>query len=285
MPTFKLTIEYDGTDYHGWQVQPGMRTIQGVLQEATARIIGEPVHVTGAGRTDAGVHALGQVASLRAEFRHPPDTLQRALTTLLPPDIVVIRVEEAPNDFDAQRWARWKRYRYTLLTRPSPSALERRYALFVPRPLRIAAMAEAAEILIGEHDFSSFQAAHSSADHPVRRVYAAQFRLEADHVQFEVSADGFLRHMIRIIMGTLLDVGRGKLAPGDLKAILEAQDRNRASKTLSAHALFLMEVSYRPFDTSERSQRYAGTKCVYPDPDAESPSAAAHQASDGIKPG
>jgi tRNA pseudouridine38-40 synthase len=285
MPTFKLIIEYDGTDYRGWQVQPGMRTIQGVLQEAMSRIIGEPVHVMGAGRTDAGVHALSQVASLHAEFRHPPDTLRRALTSLLPPDIVVTRVEEAPPGFNAQRWARWKRYRYTLLTRPSPSALEQRYALFVPRPLRIGAMAEAAGMLIGEHDFTSFQAAHSSADHPVRRIYAAHFRPEADHLHFEISAGGFLRHMIRIIMGTLLDVGRGKLAPGDLKAILEAQDRQRASKTLPAHGLFLVEVGYRPFDASEACQRDAGTKCVYPDPAAESLSNAAHQASDGIKPG
>jgi len=144
MPTFKLTIEYDGTDYHGWQVQPWMATIQGTLEHAMARIIGAPVHVKGAGRTDAGVHALGQVASLRAEFRHTPDILRRALTSLLPPDIVVTRVEEAPGDFDAQRWAEWKRYRYTLLTRPYPSALERCYTHFVPYPLKSDAMAEAA---------------------------------------------------------------------------------------------------------------------------------------------
>ncbi|MGH7411877.1 MAG: tRNA pseudouridine(38-40) synthase TruA, partial [Candidatus Methylomirabilis sp.] len=245
MPTFKLTIEYDGTDYHGWQVQPGLATIQGLLEKAIARIIGEPVHVTGAGRTDAGVHAVGQVASLRAEFRHPAETLRRALTSLLPPDIVVARAEEAPNGFDAQRWAQWKRYRYTLLTRPYPSALERRYTLFVPGPLKIDLMAEAAGILIGKHDFSSFQAAHSSVDHPVRRVFTAAFRQEGDHLFFEIIADGFLRHMIRIIMGTLLEVGRGKLAPGDVKAILEAKDRNQASKTLSAHGLCLVEVGYQ----------------------------------------
>ena len=246
MPTFKLTIEYDGTDYHGWQVQPGMPTVQGVLEEAMARIIGEPVHVSGAGRTDAGVHAIGQVASLRAQFRHPPDTLRLALTSLLPPDIVVTAVEEAPERFDAQRWAHWKRYRYTLLIRPYPSAIERRYTLFVPQPLKMTSMVEAANILIGEHDFSSFQAAHSSADHPVRRIYAAQFRHEAAHLVFEITAGGFLRHMIRIIMGTLLDVGKGKLTPEDVKAILEAKDRNQASKTLSPHGLCLLEVGYQP---------------------------------------
>src|SRR3989304_3702986 len=156
MPTFKLTIEYDGTDYHGWQLQPGLATIQGRLEEAMGRIIGEQVHVKGAGRTDAGVHALGQVASLRADFRHPPDTLRRALTSLLPPDIVVTRVEVVSDGFEAQRWAQWKRYRYTLLTRPFPSALERRYSLFVPHPLKTDSMAEAAGMLIGEPGFPSF---------------------------------------------------------------------------------------------------------------------------------
>jgi len=253
MPTFKLTIEYDGTDYHGWQVQPAMATIQGTLEHAMARIIGVPVHVKGAGRTDAGVHARGQVASLRVEFRHPPDILRQALTSLLPPDIVVTRVEEAPEDFDAQRWAEWKRYRYTLLTRPYPAALERRYTLFVPYPLKSDAMAEAASLLTGEHDFSSFQAAHSSADHPVRQVFRAAFRQEDDHLSFEIVANGFLRHMIRIIMGTLLDVGRGKLTPDDLKAILEVKDRNRASKTVSPHALYLMEVGYQAFHSTHPS--------------------------------
>ncbi len=247
MPTFKLTIEYDGTDYHGWQVQPGMTTIQGTLQKAVKRIVGKGVHVMGAGRTDSGVHALGQVASLRAEFSHPPDTLRRALTSVLPPDIVVTAVEEMDNDFHAQRYARWKRYRYTLLTRPYPSALERRYTLFVPYPLKIDAMADAARVLIGTHDFSAFQAAHSSAKSPVRTVLVAEFRHDGDHLSFEIVADGFLRHMIRIIMGTLLDVGQGKLRSEELKAILEGKDRNNASKTISPHALCLLEVGYQPF--------------------------------------
>ena len=251
MPTFKLTIEYDGTDYHGWQVQPGKATIQGVLEEAMARIVGEPVHVIGAGRTDAGVHALGQVASLRAPFRHPPDTMRRALTSLLPPDIVVTRVEDAPDAFDAQRWAQWKRYRYTLLTRAYPSALERRYTLFVPLPLDIDSMSEAASTLVGEYDFSSFRAAHSSVEQPVREIFTAQFRQDADHLFFEVTANGFLRHMIRIVVGTLLDVGRKRLTPGDVKAILEAKDRNQASKTAPSHALCLLEVGYERFEITE----------------------------------
>jgi tRNA pseudouridine38-40 synthase len=244
MPIFRLTVEYDGTDYHGWQVQPGMPTIQGTVEDAVARIIGQPIHVAGAGRTDAGVHALGQVASFRAEFTHPPDTLRRALTSLLPPDIVITQVETAPEGFDAQRCARWKRYRYTLLARSYPSALERRYTLFVPRPLRIGAMVEAAAFLIGKQDFTSFMAAHSSANHPVREIFKAEFHQMGHHLIFEIAADGFLRHMIRIIMGTLLDVGRGRLSPEKFNAILKARDRNHPSKTASAHALCLLEVGY-----------------------------------------
>lgn len=247
MTTYKLTIEYDGTDYHGWQVQPGMTTIQGTLEEAVAQIVGYRVHVMGAGRTDAGVHALGQVASLHAEFCHPADTFRKALTSVLPPDIVVSRVEAMDEDFHAQRCAKWKRYRYTLLMRPYPSALERQYALFVPRPLKIDAMNDAVKALIGTHDFSAFQAAHGSAESPVRTVLMAEFRQDKEHLSFEIVGDGFLRHMIRIIMGTLLDIGRGRLQPENLQAILESRDRNRASKTVAPHALCLLEVGYHPF--------------------------------------
>lgn len=248
MPTFKLTIEYDGTDYHGWQVQPGMTTIQETLEEAVARIVGKRVDVMGAGRTDAGVHALGQVASLGAPFHHPADTLRRALTSVLPFDIVVTAVEEVDDDFHAQRRALWKRYRYTLLTRPYPSALERRYTLFVPRPLKLDAMTEAVRALIGTHDFSAFQAAHSFTGSSIRTVIAAKFIQEGDHLVFEIVGDGFLRHMIRIIMGTLLDIGLGRLQPEDLHVILESRDRNHASKTISPHALCLLEVGYQPFE-------------------------------------
>lgn len=257
MTTFKLTLEYDGTNYHGWQIQPGMPTIQGTIQEAIARIAGRDLHVMGAGRTDAGVHALGQVASLRAEFHHPPDTLRRALTSCLPSDIVVKTVEAEDDQFHAQRCAKWKRYRYTLLTRRYPSALECRYSLFVPYPLKRDAMIGAARGLIGTHDFSAFQAAHGSAESPIRTVFAVEFRQQEDHLIFEIVADGFLRHMIRIIMGTLLDVGRGRLQPEDFKAIHDGKDRNMASKTISPHALCLLEVGYQPFGAHrEQLQHY-----------------------------
>lgn len=248
MTTFKLTLEYDGTDYHGWQVQPGMTTIQGTLQEALTQICGAKVDVMGAGRTDAGVHALGQVASLRTHFNHPADTLRRALTSILPSDIVVTRAEVMEDNFHAQRCARWKRYRYTVLMRRYPSALERRYTLFVPYSLRLDSMADAARYLIGTHDFSAFQAAHGSAETSIRTVWVAEFVRRGDHLTFEIVADGFLRHMIRIIVGTLLDVGRGKLRPEDFKAIHEGRNRNRASKTIAAHGLCLINVGYETFD-------------------------------------
>jgi len=254
-------LEYDGTDYHGWQVQPGVATVQGVLQDAMARVVQASVHIVGAGRTDAGAHALGQVASVRAEFRHPPDILRRALSSLLPPDIVVTRVEETASDFDAQRSARWKHYRYTLLTRPFPSALEHRYTLFVPRPLKVAAMAEAARMLIGEHDFSSFQAAGSSAHSPIRQVFEATIREQDDHLWLDIVASGFLRHMVRIVMGTLLDVGHGRYSSGDVKAILEARDRRFASKTLPAHALCLIAVGYQPYTGLAARASPSGTAC------------------------
>lgn len=258
MPTFKLTIEYDGTEYHGWQVQPGMTTIQGTLEDAVAGIVGQRVHVMGSGRTDAGVHALGQVASLRAPFTHPADTLRRALTSALPSDIVVTTVEEVDEGFHAQRWAVWKRYRYTLLTRPHPSAIERRYTLFVPYPLKVDAMADAATTLIGTHDFSAFQAAHSSAESPVRTVMEAELIQKGDHLVFEIVADGFLRHMIRIIMGTLLDIGRGKLGSETFKVIRESGDRKQASKTIAPHGLCLLEVGYQPFRVQQSALSLPG---------------------------
>ncbi len=163
------------------------------------------------------------------------------------------------DEFHAQHWAHWKRYRYTLLTRRYPSALECRYSLFVPYPLKQDAMIEAASGLIGTHDFSSFQAAHGSAESPVRTVFAAEFRQQGEHLVFEIVADGFLRHMIRIIMGTLLDVGRGRLRPDDFKTIHGGKDRNMASKTISPHALCLLEVGYQSFDV-HREQTQAS--CV-----------------------
>ena len=244
MRRFRVILEYEGTAYHGWQVQPGLPTIQGLLQAALGRIAGTPVQVTGAGRTDAGVHALGQVASFSADLRLDPPTLRRALNASLPRDIVVCSVEEAGAEFDARRSARSKMYRYTLLCRDHPSAWLGRHSLYVPRSLNIQAMAEAARLVVGTHDFSAFRAGTCAAKSPVRTVLDATWRNEGDLWHFEITANAFLQHMVRILVGTLLDVGRGKRRPAEVGAVLDSRDRRRAGKTAAPQALCLVEVQY-----------------------------------------
>ncbi len=244
MRTFKLLLEYEGTNYHGWQVQPGLATVQGALQEALARLAGAPVPMMGAGRTDAGVHALGQVASFTANLRLDPGPLGRALNALLPGDIAVLEAAEAPAGFDARRDARARTYRYTLLCRPARAALGRSLALHIPRPLNGEAMTAAAACLVGEHDFSAFRAAHCTAPSPIRRVAEAHFAHEGDLTHFLITADAFLQHMVRILMGTLLLVGEGRLTPHGFQAVLDSRDRTRAGKTLDPRGLCLVRVHY-----------------------------------------
>jgi len=240
----KLALEYDGTAYHGWQVQPGLDTIQGRLEAALSRLAGSPIHVMGAGRTDAGVHALGQVASCNAEVRLDDLPLRRALNAILPEDIVVTNVDAAPAEFDARRSARMKTYRYTLLRRAYPSAREGRYSLYVPYAVDMDAMAEAAQYLVGTHDFSAFRAGACAAATPIRTVQRAVWRAEGDLWHFEVDGTAFLQYMVRIIVGTLLDVGRGRRRPAEIPEILASRDRRRAGKTAPPHGLCLVAVAY-----------------------------------------
>jgi len=244
MRRFKLILEYEGTVYHGWQVQPGLPTIQGILQDALARIAGAPVQVMGAGRTDAGVHALGQVASFAADLRLDPLTLRRALNASLPPDIVVCHAEETPAEFDARRSACSKTYRYTLLHREYPSAWLGRHTLYVSSPLDVEAMAEAARMVIGTHDFSAFRAGTCAARTPIRTVLDAAWRRDGYLWHFEITGNAFLQHMVRILVGTFLEVGRGKRAPADVAGILASRDRRRAGKTAPPQGLCLVEVRY-----------------------------------------
>ena len=244
MPHFKLILEYEGTAYHGWQVQPGLPTIQGLLQDALARIVGAPVSVTGAGRTDAGVHALAQVASFRADTRLDLPTLRRALNASLPRDIVVRQAAEVPPEFDARRSAQSKIYRYSILYRDHPSAFLGRHSLYVPHPLEFAAMARAAELVVGTHDFSAFRAGTCTAATPVRTVLRAAWRQDGDLWNFEITANAFLQYMVRILVGTLLEVGRGKRPPSHVAEVLVTKDRRRAGKTAPPHGLCLVEVHY-----------------------------------------
>jgi tRNA pseudouridine38-40 synthase len=246
--TFKLTLEYDGADFEGWQVQPGgRRTVQGALEQAIARVTLERVRCTGSGRTDSGVHAEGQVASVRLATAMTPEALRRALNGVLPADVAVRALEPAPDGFDARRHAAGKLYRYDLWNGPDRAPLRRRRALCLARPLDLTAVRSAAADLVGSHDFASFQASGSDVRTTVRTLRRLELTGEevgALSLWFEGS--GFLRHMVRNLVGTLLEVGSGRRDPEGMSALLAARDRGRAGRTAPAHALTLVSVSYPP---------------------------------------
>src|SRR5262249_52579569 len=240
---FKLTVEYDGTDYHGWQVQPNGRTVQAVLEDAVRRL-GESCRVAAAGRTDAGVHASGQVISLVLERSMLPETLQRALNALTPADISIITAEAVPDDFDPRRHARGRVYTYRIWNAPWPSPLWRRFAWHVPQPLDVDAMRRAGAVLAGEHDFSAFRAADCDANGAVRRVLRSDIERTGHLIPYTIEATAFLRHMVRSIVGTLVEVGRGDRAATEFPELLAARDRTRAGVTAPACGLCLTEVRY-----------------------------------------
>lgn len=242
---FKLILEYDGSHYHGWQRQKGVLTVQEVVESKLGIMLGRPVTVRASGRTDAGVHALGQVINFYAKTRLSPEDFQRGLNGLLPPDIVVRHAEEVPDAFHASYSALSKVYEYRILNRPLPSALERLYAWHVPKPLDLDRIRDCLPVLIGEHDFRAFMAAGSSVNNPVRTMIQADaWRPDPDHLYFRFQATGFLRHMVRNLVGTLVNAGRGLMAPKDLEAILASRDRSRAGITAPAHGLYLVCVFY-----------------------------------------
>ena len=255
MRTFKLTVAYDGTEYVGWQRQAAGASIQGCLETVLRGIEGAPVSVVGAGRTDAGVHALGQVAGVRLEAGIDPGALARALNARLPPDIRVVAGEAAADTFHARFDAVAKSYRYRLVHGPFMSPFLRRYAWHVREPLDVEAMTEAGRMLVGEHDFAAFQAAGSSVSTTVRTVFDLTARRAspgvwaeaaggADSTVIEVRGSGFLRHMVRTIAGTLVDVGRGRRTPRDVERALGAADRSAAGPTAPPRGLFLLGVEY-----------------------------------------
>jgi tRNA pseudouridine38-40 synthase len=241
---FKVTIEYDGTEYHGWQVQPNGRTIQAVLQEAVARMSGEAAVVVAAGRTDAGVHACGQVISFALQRPVSTQALRGALNALTPPDISITAAEAVGDDFHPRRAARSRIYAYRIWNARWASPFWRRYAWHVPRELDCEQMRAAAAHLLGDHDFTSFQAAGCEARQPVRRVLRSDLDHSGHLVIYTIEATGFLRHMVRNIVGTLVDVGLHKLSVGRFKAILASRDRALASGTAPAQGLFLVQVFY-----------------------------------------
>lgn len=244
MATFKLTIEYDGTAYAGWQRQPQQPTVQAAIEAAIERVARASIAVIGAGRTDAGVHALGQVASFRTDKGLEPEEWKRALNGLLPPDICVLAAERVADDFHARYSARGKLYEYRILNRRERSALERRRAWHVRKLLEIEPMREAAGLLAGRHDFSAFQSSPTDTENPICDLRRLEIRPEPPFIRTEVGADRFLRQMVRAIVGTLVEVGLGKRPPQSLKDILEARDRRAAGVTAPAHGLYLVRVEY-----------------------------------------
>jgi tRNA pseudouridine38-40 synthase len=244
MRNIKLLIEYDGTNYHGWQIQPNGITVQEVLQKNLAIMTQQRVRLTGSGRTDAGVHALGQVGSFDTNSSIPVEGLRRGLNSLLPPDIVIKSAEEVAPDFNAQLMAKRKTYLYRILNRETPSALHRCYSWRYPVPLDMQSMQEAARLLVGRNDFSSFQAVDADTVNPVREVFRADWFDKSPFLYFAIEADGFLKQMVRNIVGTLVDVGRGKVSKEEFQNILNARDRRRAKMTAPPQGLFLLKVDY-----------------------------------------
>jgi tRNA pseudouridine38-40 synthase len=246
--TLKLTLAYDGTDFAGWQIQPHERTVQGTVQEILERIAGEPVTLFGSGRTDAGVHALGQVASFDTTSRHGCDLFLRAVNAELPKDIAVLSVEEAAPGFHARESATRKRYRYVIHDGGVRDVFARRYAWQLPYGLDDCAMQRAAAVLVGEQDFGSFQGSGSQRETTVRTIFAIEFRRPDGGRPFElhveIEASGFLYNMVRIIAGTLAQVGRGVKPESWVRDVLEDCNRSAAGVTAPAQGLFLVAVRY-----------------------------------------
>jgi tRNA pseudouridine38-40 synthase len=246
MRNIRLTVAYDGTDFHGFQIQPQLRTVQGVLQEALRLITKEEaLQIHGSGRTDAGVHAWGQVVNFITQSRIPLEKWPVALNVRLPNDLVIREAFEEPLDFHARFSAKRKVYRYMIDRATYPNVFQARYAYHVPYPLDLARMREAAAHFIGRHDFTSFCAAATPVEDKVRELYKIDFEEKDSFLSITFEGEGFLWNMVRILVGTLILVGRGRLSPDDMPLILEARDRTRAGFTAPAHGLTLWEVIYQ----------------------------------------
>jgi tRNA pseudouridine38-40 synthase len=247
---FKLLLQYDGTDFHGWQIQTNQRTVEGELTRALSLLEGAEVNVVGSGRTDAGVHAEAQVANVKLFKRFSPERLRGAINGNVWGDVRVLQVEQAPDDFHARFSAKGKTYVYRVLNAPVVSPFWSRYVLHEIRPLDVARMNETARIFLGTHDWTAFSSAHSDAEHRVRTV--SEFTIEsrwdaraaAQIIEFRITANGFLRYMVRSIVGTMLEVGRGEKDSDTIQTAIVSGDRSLAGKTALAQGLTLQKVHY-----------------------------------------
>lgn len=240
----KLTISYDGTRFVGWQRQASGESIQGLIEGALSRLEGGPVTVHGAGRTDAGVHAEGQVASARVTFGHDAATVMRAVNAQLPAEIRIVAAEEASAEFHARFSARAKSYRYQIANVSVASPFTRAFAWHVPEPLDLAVMRAGAAALCGRHDFSAFQSSGGEVSTTVRTLTRSEFVQRSGLLAYEVDGDGFLRHMVRAIVGTLVEIGRGRWPADDVRALVQGGSRAQAGPTAPANGLILVRVEY-----------------------------------------
>jgi len=261
MRNIKLTIAYDGTNYLGWQRQKSGPTIQGVLEETLARLLGHRIKLRAAGRTDAGVHALGQVANFLTTNKMPLKDLHRALNALLPKDIAIVKVEEVPIKFNAQYDAKYKTYFYQIYNHPIRHPLWRLYSWWVPQKLDLEAMKACLPLFLGQKDFASFRKTGSDIRTTVRTVYNVNLKRAvgiANMLRFEISARGFLRYMVRNIVGALVEVGLHRLTLEELEQIMEAKDRSLAPPPAPPQGLFLKEVVYERRHTHDQKAGQSG---------------------------
>lgn len=246
MKNFKLILEYEGTDFCGWQFQPGQRTVQGHLEEQIKKIFKKDIHCIASGRTDSGVHALGQVAHFKADTIMKPAQIHRALNAFLDRDVSVAKIQVVPLDFHAQYSVKNKTYRYTILNRSYPSAFWRNRAYFYPHKLNLSLMRQAARLIKGRHDFKCFQAAseRSKVKNTVRTLSQLSIVKEGDFIHISATSNGFLYRMVRNIVGTLLAVGSGKISKDVIPSLLKEKDRKLSPPTAPGHGLCLMKVRY-----------------------------------------
>lgn len=245
MQNIKITVSYDGTNYYGWQKQKGKKTIQGTLEKALRRILKRTVKLTGSGRTDAGVHAFFQCANFKTDkLLVPVKKLPYVLNRLLPEDIRVLNAEEVDEGFDARRSAKAKTYMYVISNLSVQSPFSARYSWHIPEPLDVTKMRKAARTLIGKHDFRAFMSSGSVVSSTVREVKKIVIKKKNSQIMIIIRADGFLKQMVRNIVGTLVEAGKGKRTPQEVAKILSSRDRTKAGICAPAHGLFLLSVDY-----------------------------------------
>jgi len=240
----KLTIEYDGTNYCGWQIQKNAKAVQEVITEAITKITGHKITLYGASRTDSGVHAKGQAANFHTRSRMTPQQFIKALNSNLPDDIVIRAAKEVSKSFNSMYNARSKNYRYTILNSPIPTALDRNFYYFVPYRISLAKIRKATRYLIGRHNFRAFATKSSAKENCVRKIYSIKITGKNDYIYIDIKGNGFLYNMVRTIVGTLLLIAQDKMKPEDIKEILKSQDRKKAGPTAPAKGLCLLKVNY-----------------------------------------